>query len=303
MNVAVKLQNSLELLKSSLRVIRDNPRLALFPIVSTLCLVVLALFFIVPLVALGTGQAGALAWMQSRGWQGTPGADHFREAFGWLYYSCGATIYLLSLFLGTFFNVAFYHEILRALAGEEVSVAGGLRFAGGRLRSILLWSLLAGTVGLIIRAIEERLGWLGKIVMAAIGTVWSVAAVFAIPVIIRQENSNPLAVLRDSAAMLKKTWGESLVGFVGIQMAGAALALGAIATAVSAVILAIIVGQWWFGLILGAMWLLTVWAAGFLISLATHVYRCALYVYASEGVVPEPYTTDMMNAGWKVKKD
>ena len=46
----------------------------------------------------------------------------------------------------------------------------------------------------------------------------SVAAVFAIPVIIRREDSNPLAVLRDSAGILKRTWGESLVGFVGLKL-------------------------------------------------------------------------------------
>jgi hypothetical protein len=302
MNIAVKLQNSWELLKSSLRVIRDNPRLALFPIVSTLCLFVLALFFIVPLVLLGMGQTGALAWMQSRGWQGTPGVDHFREAFGWLYYSCGATIYLLSLFLGTFFNVAFYHEILRALGGQPVSLGGGLRFATRRLGSVLLWSLLAGTVGLIIRAIEERLGWIGKIVMAAIGTAWSVAAVFAIPVIIRRTDSNPLAVLRDSALTLKRTWGESLVGFIGIPLVGAALLLAIFASGLATMAAAALLHMAWLGISVGALWLLSVLLFSLLMSMATHVYRCALYVYASEGIVPGPYTAEMMDAGWKVKK-
>ena len=47
------------------------------------------------------------------------------------------------------------------------------------------------------------------------------------------------------------------------------------------------------------MWLLAVVGLFFVIYMATHVYRCALYVYASEGVVPGPYTAEMMNAGWK----
>jgi hypothetical protein len=41
---------------------------------------------------------------------------------------------------------------------------------------------------------------------------------------------------------------------------------------------------------------------GALVAVATDVFRCALYVYASEGVVPQPYTTELLNAGWKVKK-
>jgi len=57
-----------------------------------------------------------------------------------------------------------------------------------------------------------------------------------------------------------------------------------------------------FAVAFGAWLLLAIWIAAFLISMATHVYRCALYVYASEGVIPEPFTAELMDAGWKVKK-
>lgn len=288
-------------MKSSLRVIRDHPRLALFPVVGSLCAFLLALFFFAPIIVLLVGQAGVQAWLAGRGWSGA-GLEEVRHMGKLVFYVYGAAIYLVSLFVATYFNTAFYHEILRALAGEEVSVEGGLRFAGGKLKSILLWSLLAGTVGLIIRAIEERMGWLGKLVMAAIGTVWSVAAVFAIPVIVRREESNPLVVLRDSAGTLKRTWGESLVGFVGINLAGAVVALGAVGTAVAIALLAAFAHAGGFAVFLGAMWIVAVVVASFVVNLATHVYRCALYVYATEGVVPGPYTAEMMNAGWKIRK-
>jgi hypothetical protein len=301
MNFAAKIHTSWELMQSSLRVIRDHPRLALFPVISSLCALSLALFFIVPLVVLRVGQAGEQAWLAQHGWNGA-GLEEIRQWGKLMFYTFGAVVYLLSLFVAAFFNTAFYHEILRALAGADVSIGGGLRFAVGRIRAILWWSLLAGTVGLIIRAIEERLGWLGKLVMAAIGTVWSVAAVFAIPVIVRRDESNPLAVLRDSALTLKRTWGESLVGFVGIKLAGVALALGVLVGVGSIVLLTMVVRPGWFVVALSAMWFIAVMVAGFVIHLATHVYRCALYVYATEGVVPAPYTAEMMNAGWKIRK-
>jgi hypothetical protein len=183
-----------------------------------------------------------------------------------------------------------------------VSVGSGFRFARGRLGAILLWSLLACTVGWIIRAVEERMGWIGKIVMAAVGTAWSVAAVFAIPVIIRRTDSNPLAVLRDSVGTLKRTWGESLAGFVGIRLGGLLLVLFSIGLLVPAAILLFALNQFWIGVTVALLWLFAMVASSILVSMATHVYRCALFVYASEGVVPEPYTTEMMNAGWRVKK-
>lgn len=217
-------------------------------------------------------------------------------------YLYGALLYLVSMVVATFMNVAFYNEIFRALAGEPVSVRHGLRFALGRFPAILLWSLLAATVGLIIRAIEERLGWVGKVVMAFIGTAWSVAAVFAIPVLIRRADSNPFAVLRDSVSTLKRTWGESLAGFVGLRLGGMLFGLFSIGLLVPAIVLAVALNQFWIGLAAGAIWLLALLVSSFFINMATHVYRCALYVYASEGVVPLPYSADMMNAAWKVKK-
>jgi hypothetical protein len=50
------------------------------------------------------------------------------------------------------------------------------------------------------------------------------------------------------------------------------------------------------------MWLVTVIAFGYLVGVAGHIYRAALYVYATEGVVPVPYTAELMDAAWKVKK-
>ncbi len=301
MNISEKLQTSWALMKSSLRVIRDQPRLALFPVVSAVCTVLLALFFFAPLIMLALGTAGVESVLHGGSWAGHRTGE-LKQVFGWVFYSYGAVVYLVSLFAATFFNVAFYNEILRALAGDTVSLGGGLRFAASRLRSIVCWSLLAGTVGLIIRAIEERLGWLGKIGMALVGTAWSVAAVFAIPVIIRRGETNPFAVLKDSALTLKQTWGESLVGFVGIQMAGGLVALGAILSGAAIALVAIMLKSAAVAVILGALWLLAVWALAFLTTMATHVYRCALYVYASEGVVPGDFTVEMMDAGWKVKK-
>ena len=289
-----KLRTSWQLLGHSLRVIQKNPKLFLFPVVSTLCGMAIFLFFFAPILAV----------MFAGVWSGAAAATHadWREIgarYNLAMYLYGVALYLTSMFVATFMNVAFYNEIIRALAGEPVSLGHGLRFAGRRVRAILLWSLLAGTVGLIIRTVEERLGWIGRIVLAAVGTAWSVAAVFAIPVIIRRADSNPLAVLRDSVATLKRTWGESLAGFLGIQFGGLALVA---ATVLAMLVVATVLHLFWFGLLMGLVELLAIFAAGFLLSMATHVYRCALYVYASEGVVPEPYTTEMMNAGWKVKK-
>lgn len=312
MTFSERLHISRELLRCSLRVLWRHPRLLLFPFVSMMATLLLTLIYFAPLLALFVDRG----WTTMARWaelvegfneSSIAAMDAFMQSERGTYYFCGALVYVamihvVSLITATFFNVAFYSEILRALAGAPVSLRGGFRFALRRWRAILQWSLLAGSVGVLIQAIEARLGWIGRIVTALLGASWSVAAAFAIPVIIRRTDASPLAVLRDSAATLKRAWGESVVGFLGIQMGSVTLML---VTALFGGGLGLAM-VWTFHVAVGltfiALALAVVFATGFLSSMATHVYRCALYVYASEGVVPGDYTAAMMDTGWKVRK-
>ena len=58
----------------------------------------------------------------------------------------------------------------------------------------------------------------------------------------------------------------------------------------------------WLLLMAGLPWLFAVIAYGYLASIASRVYLCALYLYASEGVVPGYYDESMMSTAWKLKK-
>lgn len=308
MTFSDRLKTSMELLKSSLQVIRRHPRLMLFPIASSGFMLLLALFFFAPIIGLVVSEI----WWNPRSWEVIARGAHqmgkeealgnFMRSLATGFYAYGVLIYLVSTVLAAFFNVAFYHEILRSLAGETPSLRRGLRFAWSRSSAILRWSLLAGTVGALIKAIEDRLGWIGKIVMGFFGATWSVASVFAIPVIVRRDEKNPVRVLRDSAATLKQTWGESVSGFVGIQVVGTVAIIGLTFLAIGAFTLSAKLHAFWLIVTLLAGWLTAITAIGVLLSMATHIYRCALYVYASEGVVPGPYTAELMDAGWRVRK-
>ncbi|MBC7366086.1 MAG: hypothetical protein H7343_04615, partial [Undibacterium sp.] len=153
-----------------------------------------------------------------------------------------------------------------------------------------------------IRWIEDRLGWFGKITMGLIGIAWSVASVFAIPVIVRHDEKNPFTVLRASALTLKATWGESLVGFVGMQAVGLAFMFFVIVFGVIEAVTIAVLQQVPLAVAMGGLFVVAMMLYGFVMGLASHVYRCALYVFASEGVVPQPYTRAMMDTGWKIKK-
>jgi hypothetical protein len=305
--ISEKLSRSWQLFKISVVVIRTHPKLLVFPIVTGLLTLLIALFFLAPIVLVLI----APHWVQHTPWQS------LAERFGFLQVHHGpasaqfhpvatlflAGMYLLNMFLATFSSVAFNSEIMEALAGGSISIRHGLAAACARWKSILLWSLLAGTVGLIIRALEERLSFLGRIVAGFIGLAWSVAAIFAIPILVREPSlTNPFEVLSRSAKTLKASWGEMLAGYVGMQGTNLLFLWGSILLWMITGALAIVTHNAWILLVVGVPWLLSLIAYGYLASIASRVYLCALYVYAADGVVPGPYDATMMNMAWKMKK-
>lgn len=216
-----------------------------------------------------------------------------------------ALIYFAAMFYVSFCNVAFFNEIIHALNGQPVSILGGIKFALSRWKSIFLWSLLASTVGIILNKIEEKFGFLGKMIIGLIGIAWSVASIFAIPVIIREENStNPIKVLKDSGNLIKKTWGEGLISYLGFSIMNIFL-IGTISLACLAIVGVFILKRDDIGvpiITIGLFWLVIVTFIGCLLRMVEDIFKCALYLYASEGEMPLGFEGFDVNEVWKVKK-
>ena len=303
-------QRSWALLKSSLSVIGRNKRLLVFPVVIFVCTSFIILFFIAPPILRPTGYSYTSAehWkaIGNSLFQNT--ADPAAHGGNQLTLTRGAMayvvfLYFLSMFIATFCNVAFYHEILGALAGEAVSISRGLKFAFSKTGAILMWTAFAGLVGLIIKVIEERMGIVGRIIAKLIGIAWSVASVFAIPVIICQEgNLNPIKVLRGSAEVLSRTWGETLIGYAGLGIANVVIFIGSLLSLIAMIVLSASLNQIWFIVVAVAGWLVGMFVWSYVSGVASQVYKGALFVYASQGVIPTPYSKEMLDAAWKHKK-
>src|SRR6185436_11979315 len=85
--------------------------------------------------------------------------------------------YFINYFIIVFFNTAL-------VACAMIRFGGGNPTARERIKLIAAWALLAATVGVILRMIEERVGFLGKIVIAILGAVWTIATFFVVPVLV-----------------------------------------------------------------------------------------------------------------------
>jgi Family of unknown function (DUF6159) len=322
-----RFRRSWELLKSSFAVMVRNKTLLAFPILITAFSIFMAIFFFTPVAfqRTGYGYGTAQHWeavgqrissfvinyrdvstpASPDGSRGFSREQSFNVNFGKikpLTLAYFAIMYFTSMFLATFLNVAFYSEILNALRGQPVSIQSGLRFAATKWKIILAWTLFAGLVGYIIKTLEENFGFVGEWVMRLIGAAWSIACVFVIPVIITEhETANPFLVLKKSATTLTKTWGESLIGYVGVSLGGSIILLFSLLWLGSGIAVAAMLHSLWLGAGVVLMWLVAIIIFGYLMSVASQIFRCALFLYASEGSLPHPYTTDMVNLAWKTK--
>jgi hypothetical protein len=306
-----KFERSWLLFKTSILIIAKNKQLLVFPIVIFALTIVIVLFFIAPVAfqPTGHGYTQAQHWKAvgqsifSEGAVTEPGQPGTRTSFsqGALIYA--AFLYFVSMFCATFFNVAFYHEILAALTGEAVSISRGLKFACTKLKAILMWTLFAGLVGLIIKMLEQKLDFVGRIIARLIGLAWSIAAIFVIPILVRDEQTaNPVSVLRKSAGILKRTWGEALIGYAGLTFGNLLVLFASIFILGGAVFASVALNNFWIIAITGVFWLLAIFAFAYLTSVASQIYKGALYLYAAEGTIPAPYNQEMLDMAWKVKK-
>src|SRR5262245_32888848 len=195
-----RMSNGWAAVKSSWRVLMHDKELILFPIFSGIaCLLVLA-SFATPFL------------LQQDGLEKFKALDEnpWMLLVGFLFYFC-------NYFVMIFFNSALVACALIRFSGGNPTVGDGFRASITRLPQIFAWALVGGTVGWLIKIIEERSDWIGQIVMSLIGAAWSIATYFVVPVLV-VERKSPFEALRRSTSIVGKTWGESLVGNLSIGL-------------------------------------------------------------------------------------
>lgn len=147
----------------------------------------------------------------------------------------------VSTTIALYFQAALIFGAMKRLDGGDPTVGSSLRAANSKLGAIMFWSLIATTVGLILRAISERGGALAKFASAIAGMAWAVATFFVLPVVIF-EGINSFAAVKRSGQLLKEKWGAvartslrfGLKLFLAILVTLGAIVVGFVMAATSA---------------------------------------------------------------------
>jgi hypothetical protein len=138
-----------------------------------------------------------------------PGRSTPRLALIWLIASFPLT------WVSTYLGVALAAAASAALDGRHLGMRAALGVSQRRLGQITAWSLLATVVGIIFREIVSRIPWGGKLASVLVGTAWSLATLFAIP-ILALEGCSAVQCAERSAKLFKERWGEGITGNVVI---------------------------------------------------------------------------------------
>ena len=114
-----------------------------------------------------------------------------------------------STVVAIFFQAALVIGANERAEGRNPTRGSVLAEAWKRRGRLISWAVLATTVGIVLRLIQERLGAAGAIVSVLGGLAWSIATFLVIPVLVA-EDIGPISALKRSTSVLKETWGTSL---------------------------------------------------------------------------------------------
>ncbi len=271
-----KLENSWELVKASAQILKSDKELLVFPLISGLAVALVTATFFLPLLFFSNGFSvpeggGPVAWVLC------------------------FLFYVAEYFVIFFFNSALVGAVMIRLEGGNPTVGDGFRVAFRHLSSILGYALIAATVGMVLRALSERSGFLGRLLVGLVGMAWNLATFLVVPILVTQ-NVGPLEAVRRSASILRKTWGEQVIGNTGLGFIFGLLYALWVVIAVPVGVLTVLSGQ---PLLIGTV--VVLFALGFAFLALVHaalsgIYAAALYRYAESGQVGPFAATSLRTA-------
>jgi hypothetical protein len=275
-----RFRRSLELVKASIAVLRADKELLVYPLVSFVAMIIVTITFAVPFVltgALTRTVDGAL--------------DPLAVVLGFLFYIVSYTVIF-------FFNTALVGAAMIRLEGGDPSLRDGFRIASSRLPAIIGYAVIAATVGMILRWISERGGIVGQLVAGFAGFAWNIATFLVVPVLV-VERVGPVEAIKRSSGLLRKTWGEQIVGNVGISLVFGLLTLAVIALGA---LLIVALGSVPPLAIVAIVALVLIVAAIALVGAAVSgIFTASVYRYATEGEAGSMFNSDSVAAAFRSK--
>ena len=195
--------------------------------------------------------------------------------------------YMVGSIIVVFWNSAIIVSAHERLTGGDPTIMTGIKAAFSRIHIIILWGIIAGTVGLLLRIARDAISnkkahpalkILAHIMLWMVHVAWWLYTFFIIPMIVL-EKKGIREGLRDSRSLFGKVWGENVTSGLGIGL-----------ISLFGIIVSLLIGYLVFmispiaGIVIAAalIGILILWT-----NTAEVVVVAALYEYAKTGKMPD----------------
>lgn len=142
------------------------------------------------------------------------------------------------------------------------------------------------TVGVLLRGLQtfanDKLGFVGQVLQGIAAAAWSVTTYFVVPVVVA-EGLGPVSAVKRSSSILRRTWGESLIGSAGL---GAVMFLFVLPVFGLVALLATGIGGSTGVAVIGVVIVVYMLIVTVVYTALSAVFRGAVYNYATTNVAP-----------------
>jgi hypothetical protein len=294
---------SWRLLQATWSLLRSDKELTAFPALSGVLVFIVSIVFfgIFAVILLSNPEIARAITTDSRLNEGDVPSSVYVLGFLWTF----AYYFVISV-ITTYLSSALIGAVLMRLDGKDPTLADGFSIARTRLNSIVGYSLIAATVGTILNMIRDnRNVGIGSIVRAIFADLaeaaWNIITFLAVPVLVA-EGVGPVDAIKRSFQLLKKTFGEQIIGGVGL---GLIMGLFGFLIILITGLIASLVGSMRFALgvfiviILGIVALATL---SVISSALGGIFKAVVYHYAQTGEIPEGFGDDLVRGAFKPKR-
>ena len=276
-----RLRNSWALMKASAAVLRADKELIVFPIASAIGVLIVMASFAFPVFLSGLFDAVILGRSQVLG------------------IIVGFIFYVVQYFVIIFANSALIGAAMIRLRGGDPTVGDGFRIAARHIGQIFGYALISATVGMVLRWISER-GSLGRIASSILALAWNLATYLVVPILVL-EDVGPLEAVKRSVSLLKKTWGEQIVGNFSIGLVFGLLTVVVFIIGIPLIVLTVTTGSVALIALAAVLFVLVLLFMGLINSALSGIYVAAVYRYAAEGDAGGFFSEELVREAFRPK--
>ncbi|OGZ20695.1 MAG: hypothetical protein A2494_03795, partial [Candidatus Lloydbacteria bacterium RIFOXYC12_FULL_46_25] len=265
--------------RESWAVLKQDKEIMLFPIISAIASILV--FIVMATVFFFVVLGGSMEQLKEVDPEQGQGVASYVILFAY---------YLAAFFVASFFQAGMYIIVHARFTGRDLNFSDGINGAMQNINKIFLWSLISATVGIVLQFIANRSKVVGKIVSALLGAAWDILTYFSLPSLVIGQTSIKDS-FRDSAGMIRKTWGETIIINLGVGLLFGILMVLGIFVGLTFVI---IVQGLFMTVVAIALVIIYLLSLTIISSSLNAIFKLALYEYARTGIVPQGFSPELI---------